>query len=174
MSGLSIKSLVRSGSAALGVDARQLEQALERSAHAAGFLGQSSGVAVLLVFLHEGELTTSGGGDCAFPAGARCLYFIRDTEDYNYGTLQASSKTSLLDTLSRLITEIYQPCIRDNMFGFTKKMMEGDKARLVDSQNRALDVVHRAIESLHSVLELTGVDAADLVRPAARVICPRF
>ena len=47
MSGLSIKSLVRSGSAALGVDARQLEQALERSAHAAGFLGQSSGVAVL-------------------------------------------------------------------------------------------------------------------------------
>ena len=70
MSGLSIKSLVRSGSAALGVDARQLEQALERSAHAAGFLGQSSGVAVLLVFLHEGELTTSGGGDCAFPAGA--------------------------------------------------------------------------------------------------------
>ena len=41
-------------------------------------------------------------------------------------------------------------------------MMEGDKARLVDSQNRALDVVHRAIESLHSVLELTGVDAADL------------
>ena len=166
MSGLSIKSLVRSGSAALGVDARQLEQALERSAHAAGFLGQSSGVAVLLVFLHEGELTTSGGGDCAFPAGARCLYFIRDTEDFNYGTLQASSKTSLLDTLSRLITEIYQPCIRDNMFGFTKKMMEGDKARLVDSQNRALDVVHRAIESLHSVLELTGVDAADLVRPA--------
>ena len=89
MSGLSIKSLVRSGSAALGVDARQLEQALEQSAHAAGFLGQSSGVAVLLVFLHEGELTTSGGGDCAFPAGARCLYFIRDTEDYNYGTLQA-------------------------------------------------------------------------------------
>ena len=96
MSGLSIKSLVRSGSAALGVDARQLEQALERSAHAAGFLGQSSGVAVLLVFLHEGELTTSGGGDCAFPAGARCLYFIRDTEDYNYGTLQASSKLSLI------------------------------------------------------------------------------
>ena len=89
--------------------------------------------------------------------------------EVNFGTLEGGT----LESLSRLLTDVYQPCLSRNTFDFMKKMKKEELEELDASNARCVKVVERAIESLSSGLELAKVDGKFTVSPPTRPLPAR-
>ena len=143
------------------------------------FLQAEQSVTRLLFYKQTGddgaERVFMTNGD-AEPLTGRCCYFVRVVDkpvtpanvdvEVNFGTLEGGT----LESLSRLLTDVYQPCLHHNIFDFMKKMKKEELEELESSNARCVKVVEQAIESLSSGLELAKVDDKFNVPPPAP--CP--
>ena len=146
------------------------------------FLQAEQSVTRLLFYKQAGddgsERVFMTNGD-AEPLTGRCCFFVRVVDkpvtpanvdvEVNFGTLEGGT----LESLSRLLTDVYQPCLSRNTFDFMKKMKKEELEELDASNARCVKVVEQAIESLSSGLELAKVDGKFTVSPPTRPLPAR-
>ena len=130
----------------------------------------------LLFYLQDKGVTCTTGD--SEPLKGKCAYAIRLTadspvasaeNDVNFGTLDGNHGSSPLQTLSRLMSEVYDPFLEMNLFGYVKKMKPAEKEELETLNKRCIVVMDKAIESLQNGVELAKLGGADQVenKPAA-------
>jgi dynein heavy chain len=122
----------------------------------------------LLFYAQDGTvICTMGDGE---PLKGKGAFVVRVTDDnkpvsvpdndINFGTINGSSAETLL-TLTKLMSEVYDPCLASNLFGYMKKMKPAEKEELENLQKKCVVVIDKAIASLQSGLELAKVDPSD-------------
>ena len=110
---------------------------------------------------------TKGDGDGLV---GRCCFFVRLCDkalssqnvdaELNFGSVEGGQT---LQTVSRLMTQIYSPLVTTNTFGFTKKMKPKDKEDLNEASGRFMSAIEKDIEWLSKNIELAKLEKNDLV-----------
>ena len=122
----------------------------------------------------KGVICTTGDTE---PLKGRCAYAIRLTgaspvanaeNDVNIGTVGdgKGSGASTLQSLTKIMSEVYEPCLETNLFGYVKKMKPAEKEELEALNKRCITVIDKAIESLANGMELAKLEDGELVRAA--------
>ena len=104
------------------------------------------------------------------PLTGKCAYVVRVTDegkpvtvaenDINFGTINGDS-TETLQTLTQLMSNVFDPCLASNLFGYVKKMKPNEKEELEALQKKCVVVIDKAIQSLQGGLELAKLDPSD-------------
>ena len=181
---MSDKYVAKLVSQAFGVGSSVVDSAMSGNALVAKFVSgegpskllfyyQPQTSSVPTVFVTSGEME---------PLTGRCAYFIRLVDGkpvdvanvdtvLNFVTHRGGSQT--VDTLKYLTSDLFQPCIKANMFGFAKLMSEEDKGSLVKSNDMLCTKLDTALENLAAAVNLPIVEARDLVGAADAPGCTR-
>ena len=123
----------------------------------------------LLFFAQDGTvICTSGDSE---PLKGKGAFVVRVTDDgkpvsvpendINFGTINGEDSTTTLQTLTKLMSEVYDPCLASNLFGYVKKMKPNEKEELEGLQKKCVVVIDKAISSLQGGLELAKPDPSD-------------
>ena len=104
------------------------------------------------------------------PLTGKCAYVVRVTDegkpvtaaetDINFGTINGDS-TATLQTLTQLMSNVYDPCLASNLFGYMKKMKPNEKEELETLQKKCVVVIDKAISSLAGGMKLAEIDPSD-------------
>ena len=104
------------------------------------------------------------------PLTGKCAYVVRVTDDgkavavpetdINFGTINGDS-TETLQTLTQLMSNVFDPCLASNLFGYMKQMKPNEKEELETLQKKCVVVMDKAIQSLQGGLELAKLDPSD-------------
>ena len=104
------------------------------------------------------------------PLTGKCAYVVRVTDegkpvtvpetDINFGTINGDS-TATLQTLTQLMSNVFDPCLASNLFGYVKKMKPNEKEELETLQKKCVVVIDKAIHSLAGGMKLAEIDTSD-------------
>ena len=123
-----------------------------------------------LLFFAQGGTVICTSGDSE-PLKGKGAFVVRVTDDgkpvsvpendINFGTINGEDSTTTLQTLTKLMSEVYDPCLASNLFGYVKKMKPNEKEELEGLQKKCVVVIDKAISSLQGGLELAKPDPSD-------------
>jgi dynein heavy chain len=123
-----------------------------------------------LLFFAQGGTVICTSGDSE-PLKGKGAFVVRVTDDgkpvsvpendINFGTINGEDSTTTLQTLTKLMSEVYDPCLASNLFGYVKKMKPNEKEELEGLQKKCQVVIDKAISSLQGGLELAKPDPSD-------------